>query len=152
MCIVIDACCLTRVFDPGNRDHADFAPVSEWLSFGKGKMIYGGTRYKKELSKLTRILSVIVELRKAHKAINVDDSKVDEIEKQLRKNFTDSDFNDQHLVAIVIVSRCHVVCTVDRVATVYLKRIDLFQSYKVRRPKIYKSRRNRNLCCDKYLI
>jgi hypothetical protein len=152
MCVVIDTCCLISVFDRGNEDHMAFAPVLEWINSGKGRMIYGGTKYKAELAKVKRMLPILVELRRAQRATNVDDSRVDQIEKELITNFVDPKFNDQHLVAVVIVSRCRVVCTLDKVATAYLKRADLFRTYRVKRPKIYRSRRNKNLCCDRNLI
>jgi hypothetical protein len=111
-------------------------------------MIFGGTKYRSELAGIRRILGFLVELDKKRKMVRVADARVDKIEDELRMRCPDPKFNDQHLLAIVIVSHCHVVCTVDDVAISYLKRADLFHSYKVKRPKIYKSQRNRNLCCD----
>src|ERR1017187_3259313 len=111
MCVVIDTCCIINVFDRRSKDHAAFAPVFEWLNSGKGRMIYGGAKYKAELARITRFLPILFELRKARKAINIDDCKVDAVEEKLRTDFNDPKFNDQHLVAIVIVSRCRVVCT-----------------------------------------
>ena len=44
MCLVIDTCCLAIVFDGGNKKHVKFVPVLKWVTEGKGRMIYGGTK------------------------------------------------------------------------------------------------------------
>jgi hypothetical protein len=54
----------------------------------------------------------------------------------------------EHLVAIVIVSRCCVVCTDDEMAIAYLRNPKVFRRYKVKRPKIYRHKTHVGLCCD----
>ena len=61
MCLVIDPGCIPKVFDPMNREHTRFIPVWKWINNGKGRMIYGGTKYLKELSHLSKYLPLIVE-------------------------------------------------------------------------------------------
>lgn len=125
MCLVIDACCLAVVFDGGNKRHSAFAPVLQWIN-AKGRMVYGGTKYNGELRKAPKFLPYIAELRKRRKTIQIPDTEVDPIAAQLKLKITDPNFNDEHLVALVIASRCCVVCTDDNVAIAYLKRSDLF--------------------------
>jgi hypothetical protein len=62
MCLVIDTCCLGLVFDGGIKDHAKFLPVFNWITTGKGCMIYGGTKYNTELGRATKILTIVTEL------------------------------------------------------------------------------------------
>jgi hypothetical protein len=49
MCIIIDADTLGLVFNPETKEHKKFKPVLEWINNGKGKIVYGGTKYEKEL-------------------------------------------------------------------------------------------------------
>jgi hypothetical protein len=152
MCLVIDACCIAKVFDRGNRQHLNYAPVLEWVSNGNGCMIYGGTKYGIQLRGLPRYLGIIAELQRRGRAIVLPQAHVDAIADTLRAGITDPDFNDEHLIAIVIVSRCRVVCTEDKVAIVYLKRRQFYSCHGMKRPKIYQSSRNRNLCCDENVV
>jgi hypothetical protein len=153
MCLVIDTCCLASVFDPGNKQHSEFAPVLEWITPpNRGRMVLGGSKYMKELKSAVRYRPLIIELNKAGRTIRCDDGKVDEVAVSVKKQVSSPDFDDEHIVALVIVSRCRVVCTCDLRATPYLKCADLFRAYNVKRPKIYSSKRNENLCCNRNLI
>ena len=153
MCVVIDTCCLAIVFDDGNRMHGAYAPVLQWLS-GKGRMIYGGSKYAAELRRAGRLLGVVTELSRQGKTIHVDDRKVDKIAGQLKARFPEPEFDDEHIAALVIASRCRVVCTDDRTAIAYLRRADVFGGYGgVGRPSIYRGlRRHRRLCCDRNIV
>ncbi len=152
MCLVIDACCIPKVFDGGNKHHHNFAPVLEWVTNGNGRMIYGGTKYATELQALGKYLKVIVELKKSGRAVQMPNADVDAIAATLKVQITDPAFNDEHLIAIVIVSRCRVVCTVDKVAIIYLKQPQFYSCHRMKKPKIYQSIKNKNLCCDKNVV
>jgi hypothetical protein len=152
MCLVIDTCCLLTVFDAKNKRHAKFAPVMNWLN-SKGRLIYGGTKYNQELGRLSRILSLVVELSKRRKTVRMSNDVVDPIATELKVKFPEPEFNDEHIVALVIASRCCVVCTDDSVAISYLRRVDVFRDYEVKRPSIYRGHKsNKALCCDKHLV
>jgi hypothetical protein len=69
MCLVIDTCCFGLVFDGDITDHCKFVPVLNWITTGKGRMIYGGTKYNTELGRTTKILTIVHELSKARRAI-----------------------------------------------------------------------------------
>lgn len=153
MCLVIDTCCLAIVFDGGNKKHVKFVPVLKWVTEGKGRMIYGGTKYDTELRRTVKILGIVGELRKARRAIHLDAAQVDPIATALKTKCPEPEFDDEHIVALVLASRCCVVCTDDNNAISYLKRVDLFSEYGVTRPSIYKGHKDhRKLCCDKHIV
>ena|ERR1035438_8339861 len=153
MCLVIDSCCLTRVFNGRNSEHKPFAPVLEWVRTS-GRMIYGGSKYIKELRELTEIFGLVTELRRSRRAIQIPDAVVDSIALDLKERFPEKVFNDEHIVALVIASRCCVVCTHDKAAMAYLKRKDVFHPYQgLSRPKIYSGlKNNHKLCCAKHVV
>jgi hypothetical protein len=151
MCLVIDTCCLAMVFQGDNRRHREFVPVLRWIH-GRGCMIYGGTKYNRELRAITDILGLVIELSKQRRTVQIPTATVDTIAAALKARFPERAFNDEHIVALVIASRCRVVCTDDTGAISYLRRTDVFQPYpNVKRPSIYRGARNGRLCCDRYI-
>jgi hypothetical protein len=153
MCLVIDTCCLGMVFDGDNKNHSGFEPVVQWMS-GKGRMIYGGSKYGIELRRVKNVLGVVAELSRQRKTIHIADAMVDRIATDLKARFPEPEFDDEHIVALVIASRCRVVCTNDKVAISYLRRKDVFVGYAgVDRPSIYCGlKRHKRLCCDRYVV
>ena len=151
MCLVIDTCCLATVFDRNNNDHHRFKPVLNWITKGQGSLIYGGRKYKKELKSAPRYISIIAELNKQGRVIELPDRQVDDIAKEVSEFVNRNDFNDEHLIAIVRVARCLVVCTDDIAAQSYLKQRDLYPRG-VKRPKIYKNARHITLCCRENVV
>jgi hypothetical protein len=149
MCIVIDSCTISIVFNPNSAEHKEFLPVLEWVTTGCGKMIYGGRKYKDELSKLGKYIGIISQLKRAGKIIEVSESQVNDVEKQVSKLVSDKDFDDPHIVAIVIVSGCKVVCTTDTRSIKYLKN-SVFYRAPIKKPKIYTGLRNKKLLTSKY--
>ncbi len=151
MCLIIDANCIARVFDANNDDHEDFKKVLEWITEGCGKMIYGGKTYKEELAKLTKFLPLLKELHTKRKLILLDDALVDQAEDCAKKKEDDKDFDDPHLVAIVVISRCQVVCSKDKRAYRFLK-MKKFYPNKLKPPRIYSKRSNTNLLSKRYIV
>lgn len=154
MCLVIDTDCFALVFEPKTKNHAKFVPVLNWITEGRGRMIYGGTKYETELRKATKILKIVTELDTARRVIHLERTLVDAIAKALKTKFPEAKFDDEHIVALVIASQCCVVCTNDDTAIQYLQRLDVFSDYAgVKRPKIYKGdRRHKKLCCDRHIV
>ena len=109
MCIVIDTCTFASVFDPNSRKHNDFRPVRRWIVSGNGKVVYGGTKYKQELRKTSKYLRIIAELSKASRVVAIPDESVDAKQREIEKAFNHRDFDDPHIVAIVIVSGCRLI-------------------------------------------
>jgi hypothetical protein len=151
MCLIIDTCTIPSVFNGSSQNHDRFIPVLEWITNGNGCMIYGGTKYKRELSKLPKFFKIISELAKRRKAIELPSAPIDSYAAKLKKKVPDKDFDDEHLIALVAKSDCRVVCTDDSRAHRYLKRADLYPK-KIKPPKIYKSARHSKLCCDENVI
>ena len=148
MCLVIDTNCLGMVFDAGNANHLKFQPITKWITKGKGKVIYGGSKYKKELRMARKYFNLLVELRKQGRVIVLNDEKVDEVQKQVQKIETDPNFNDAHIIAIVIASRCRVVCTGDKKSYPFLKKKSLYPK-NFPRPGIYQGLGQRTLIANK---
>ena len=140
MCIIIDACCLAVVFSGKVEGHEEFKPVKDWISDGKGKMVYGGTKYKEELKRAKRYHRIVNELRRAGRAIEVDLTLVDHAETEVIAKTCHTTFNDQHLLAIVIISRCRLLCTEDKAAIPFIKDNSLYPRG-IRKPKIYSGRK-----------
>jgi len=118
-------------------------------------MIYGGTKYNVQLGKVRReILGLVKELSKARKTVVMPAKRVDQIAAELKIRFPEQEFDDEHIVAIVIASKCRVVCTYDKGAMKYLRDPDVFRPYAgVKRPSIYSGAKSHSkLCCDKHVV
>lgn len=147
MCLVIDANVFRLVFGKDKR----FDPIREWIN-GRGRMIYGGTKYNKELKKWG-MLPLIKELETGRKTVHIPNGTVDAIAASLKEKFPEAAFDDEHIVALVIASRCRVVCTDDRTAMAYLRRPDVFTDYAVPRPNIFRGHRSHlRMCCDQNIV
>lgn len=123
----------------------------EWILFGKGKMVMGGTRYAEEVGgrSLRRFLPLLAELSRINKVARIKNEAVDEEENRIRNLIDDPDFDDPHIAALLRVSRCRVLCTRDTRSLRYYKDRRLFSARA--EPKVYQSRRNRSLLSDRYL-
>lgn len=148
MCIVVDINTMASVFDINCSQHKDFKPVLDWVIKGRGKIVYGGTKYIEELNKVKKYIPIIGQLKKAGKAIEVDKNEVDLWHSYVEKKENDPDFDDPHIVGLMIASKCLVVCTKDARSFKFLKKKELYPKW-AKRPKIYCSLKNINLLSDK---
>lgn len=144
MCIVIDTNCLNRVFDTENPEHDEYKPIYDWIYSGKGKILYGGSKYLKELNKYLKLFK---EFKTIGKAIYVDCNLVDKETRKVSSLVQHNDFDDQHLVGLLKVSKCKLICSMDSRAYQFFQSSTFF-SPASSRPKIYKSSRQANLLCD----
>ena len=114
MCVVIDTQLFSAVTEPNNSKHDDMAPVIDWVRNGKGKIVHGGTKYAKEIKKHGKFLRLLTELSKVSKVVNIHTKDVDNtqdyLETLIQKTNT---FDDHHVVAVLIVSGCILVCSED---------------------------------------
>jgi predicted nucleic acid-binding protein len=147
MCIVVDTNTLASVFDKTSANHAEFKPVFDWVIEGKGQVVFGGSKYLKEI---TKYLGLFRELRNARLAILVDSDKVDVVTAEVSAKVQDEDFDDQHLVALLIVSGCKLICSLDRRAYPYFTHAAFFTPAN-NRPRIYSSSRNEDLLVDAHI-
>lgn len=148
MCIIIDTNCLASVFDRKAEKHNQFAPVLEWIISGKGKLIYGGSKYLEELKKSRKYLRIINLLKSKGKAVLINKVLVDAEQKRIEKEITDDDFDDPHLPAIVIVSKCKIICSVDSRSIKFVTQSRLYPKG-IDVPKYYTNIRNKDLLCDR---
>lgn len=110
MCIIIDTNVFSEVTDPTSADHNAFKAVLNWITSGDGKAVYGGSKYLKELKGNYAVLSFFVLLGRKNKTHVCDQALVDADEKRVIK-LSPKGFNDQHLVAIVNISECKIICS-----------------------------------------
>lgn len=144
MCLIVDVNAFSCVFDKENKDHNKFEPIFEWIIHGKGKIIIGGAKYNKELRALSKYLRFLAAMNRAGKVVRLKDNCVDAEEARVRGLEADPDFDDPHLIAMVLVSGCRIVCTKDRRAIRFLKDRKFYSSVSLR-PKVYQDKRQNGL-------
>lgn len=150
MCIIIDTNTFASVFDSNSEEHGEFRPVLNWIRNGKGKIVFGGTTYRNELRRARKYLAVISEFKKARKIVEVSNNEIDREQRRIESLITHRDFDDPHLVAIVSVSRCKLICSNDKRAYPFIKEASLYPRAGMR-PRIYSSSNNSDLLCDHYI-
>lgn len=136
MCIVIDINTFHAVFNTESDSHKLYQPVMQWVISGKGKIVCGGSGYFRELAKLKKFTRLFNQLKTAGKVVFADDVKIDAKEAELKLLCDDNDFDDPHIVALLIVSGCRLICTEDSRSYPYLKKKEWFPKGAVL-PKIY---------------
>ena len=152
--IVLDINCFHSVFDIDSSDNADFCHVLHWVKKQKyACFVYGGTKYNSELKKIIRnkkYISFISELNRARKFVEINAQLIDDYAIHLKRICSDTDFDDEHIVAILNISGCKLVCTKDIRAQEYIKRKDFYSDKKI--PRIYSSGKQRSLLNKKYIV
>lgn len=146
MCIIIDINTLASVFDKESENHDSFAPVYNWIFSDKGKIVFGGTKYKEELKKSYRYLKLFGQLSKMRKTVEVDGELVDNYQKKLEEMVVHKDFDDPHLVSILYISKCKLICTNEKRAIPYITNKDFYD--KGFKPRIYSRKSNSRLLKD----
>lgn len=143
MCIVVDINNISRVFNPNNSEHAEFIPVHDWIFTGNGKLVVGGSTFEAEMRNITWFLNVVSNLSRLNKVYRADTKEVDDLEQKIKDETPKGvDFDDPHLVSLLAVSQCKLICSDDSRAYPHFKtNIHL----KGNRPKIYTGQRNKNL-------
>jgi hypothetical protein len=145
MCIIIDTNTLSSVFDSKSVHHKDFLPIKEWIIKKKGKIIFGGTKLRKETPQ--KYIALYNQLSIVRKIVRIDDKIVDDEVDRVSKMVSHPDFDDPHIVALLRVSGCKLVCTNEHRAIRFFRH-DLFFSPAKNKPRIYKSSRNSSLISD----
>ena len=145
MCVVIDTCSISKVINRKAQDHSRFKPLLAWLEGKHGRIIIGGTKYLKEMKGMSGALRFLEDYKRQGKLIRLNDADVDSYALKAKARVSSSHFNDEHLVGIVTVSRCRVICTDDKEAVPFLTRKELYDK-PVRPPKIYSAKSHSHLC------
>jgi predicted nucleic acid-binding protein len=150
MPVIIDTNCIASLFSQRDLRHKDFEPVLRWILSGKGMMIFGGTKYKQELAKLHKYLKIVRLIKEAGKVYEGDSFLIDQYQKIVEEENDDEDFDDPHLVAIVYVTKCRIICSTDDRSIKHVTN-SKYYPHKFKRPVYYKSDKNTNLLCDEYV-
>lgn len=145
MCIVIDINCLSKVFNTDDIDHEEFIPVKEWIISGKGKIVYGGAKFKQELRKTTEYRRLLTIFKRFQKIVEIDDNKVDRRFSEIVE-LVDKNCDDPHLIAIFDISGCKLLCSHDDRSFPYIKDKQLYMYNKP--PRIYKGKKQKLLLVD----
>lgn len=110
MCVIIDANVLSRFCsDP---EAAGFGEVDRWLTARNGRLVYGGTKYGKELAGVTAAVQLFAGYARAGKAKLLDKSRIDEEAAWIEANQSIKS-DDEHILAIARVSGARVLCSCD---------------------------------------
>lgn len=147
MCIIVDTNSMASVFRPKTIDHKNFKPVYDWIIEGKGKLIIGGSEYQKEVSGYLRLLA---DLAKVKKVVKICCDKVDTEKARIEKIVNHKDYDDPHVVALVSVSKCKLLCSKDKRAHPFFKRKELYSHGST--PSIYSSSKHIHLLNDNNII
>lgn len=153
MCLIIDVNAIGSVLNPRSDDHSEFEPIHNWIIHGKGKIIWGGTKYRDEL-KGGKYLSLLTRLGTQRKTVKIAQEKVDEIESQLKINCQGSKFhgfNDHHIIALIIASKCKIICTKDDESDRFLKNSSLYPN-DIGVPSIYRNASHKHLITNDNIV
>ena len=152
MCVIVDANTLSCVFKDDAMKKLQFEPVLKWVLEGKGKFIIGGTKYMNELRKVKSASSFLsmLRMRTKDKVVMLDREKVDSYQSIMEEIVDDPHFDDPHLPAMVIVSHCMVICSLDARSIDFVTRPSLYPRG-VKVPRYYTGMHNVDLLCDKYI-
>lgn len=148
MCIIADPPTLIPIFKQTDPDHKTFSAVLEWVKKGGGKFIVGGTKYANELKAVKSIIPFMQELSRQGKVFNANTEAVDKEEANLKTICPVVDFDDPHLVALVKITGCRLICVRDPRSHKYLRMNKLYRS-PLDRPKLYTREKNKSILCQK---
>lgn len=145
MCIVIDTNTLSHVFNKKDEFHKNYKIVFDWIDNGNGRLVYGGDYYINELARASRYFELIVQYKKANKAVNIDEEKPDFANRErariisITRSKEYKTFNDSHIIAVVIVARCRIVCTTDGPLSRFVKDRSLYPN-KFKIPEVFNNK------------
>lgn len=150
MAVIIDTNCFANVFNRKSVNHNEYRPVLDWVVKGKGLIIYGGTKYIQELKKAPKYLPIMRLLREVNKVLIGNLENIDRLQAEIEAKRVDEDFDDPHLPAIVIDTKCRLICSEDKRSIPFVKNRDLYPNG-LQAPVYYTSSRNSDLLCDNYI-
>jgi hypothetical protein len=145
VCILIDTCAISCVLDTTNALHPEFAPVLSYLTKDRGKIVGGGTKFKKEIAELRRYSRVLAGMERSGQLKMLPDEKVDALQLRIEELTVGRGFNDQHIAALVVASGSPVVCTKDLESIPLLKDLRVFNEVHGKRPAVYTKAGNSDL-------
>lgn len=150
MCVVADPPTFIPMFKDDDPEHGQFAPVMEWITNGPGKFVVGGSTYQRELMSVKSVIPFLTELERKRKVVRLSHEAVDAEELQVKTLESSTDFDDPHLVALVRVTGCKIICIRDLRSHKFLRQTKFYGSPKAR-PRLYTRSKNRVLLCSKQI-
>jgi len=144
MAIVVDTNVFARVFDPTNKEHAEFALVKSWIERGDGFLVFGGTRYIAELAQSIHRLRLVRRLKESGMAVQIDSGTVDAIDQEILRLTAGTACNDQHIMALLAAARCGLLCSLDAESYPFVKARNCYPKGCIK-VRIYSSSRNADL-------
>lgn len=150
MCIIADPPTFTPMFKSTDPEHGVFSPVREWVINGPGKFVMGGSTYQRELLAVKSIIPLLGELEKKRKVIRWSEVAVDGDEKTVKEIEPAKNFDDPHLVSLVRLTGCRLICIRDPRAHRYLRSAKFYRALKGR-PRLYTRVKNSALLCTKHI-
>lgn len=152
MCFVLDANAFHCLFDKDSKEHAEYAPLRDWLYKNRRtSLVVGGTKYRTELGRLRKYLGFIAELQRNRKLSEIIDTRVDLEEERISAMVTDPDFDDAHIVALLCASGCRIFASNDKRADSFVKDRQ-FYARGQNRPRIYRSNQHKSLLTDANIV
>ena len=151
MCIVIDTNVWPCVFRSDSARHTDYKPVLNWITKGPGFVVYGGSKYQRELRNAPRYQAVFLELRKKGRAKIINHTLVDEHQDDVERVVNTPTCDDAHLIAIFRVSGCRLLCSNDQRADVFIKDRCCYV-HQQKPPSIYRNSNHRHLLCRRNVV
>jgi hypothetical protein len=100
MCVIVDTCCISKVFNPKAKEHIRFALLYAWINGKNGRLVYGGTKYKREIRPMRDFLQLLLNYDRQGKVRRVADSEVDAFAQKAKEKVPEDNFNDEHLVGM----------------------------------------------------
>lgn len=136
--MIVDANVFSMLFCIKNERHEKYAKLLEWILYGRAKMVYGGY-LRKEYHQMHKFINLLLELKKINKFHSLSDAentRIEEETERIRQEIKDADFDDPHIIALVIISKARIVCSEDQRFFKFLKRKEVYPKH-VAVPKIY---------------
>ena len=104
--------------------------------------------YKDELNAVKSILGFLAELQRRGKIVRRIDTEVDAEVLVVKAIEPKKDFDDPHLVALVRLTGCKLICVRDPRSHKFLRATNLYRSLR-ERPRLYTRAKNSSLLCLK---
>lgn len=150
MALILDTNCFANVFSPKSEKHKEFKPVYNWIIYGKGILVYGGSKYKTELKKAVKYLHIFNLLKKVGKTYEGNNTNIDRLMNEVSSKIRNNNFDDPHLPAIVMDTKCIIICSEDHASIPFVTNPILYPNG-FEKPKYYTGLRCVNLLSEKYV-
>lgn len=113
MCTILDVNRAHEVLRPSLSELGD--PLKRWVEKGHGRLILGGT-LSQELGKDSNVRRWITELNRIGRVVSLtlDGRNAVKIETDALKNSGTCKSNDEHVIALAMVTGARLLCTDDR--------------------------------------